>query len=609
MRRYEFEQYAAVRRHQGLSFSPNGQEVAYTNNVSGQFNVWRQATHLGPDATPAAPVQLTALDEDVARTVAWSPDGADILTTVDHQGNENFQLCRIPARAGWLYPITKDFEARYEVPGKPFSPEGRRLLYGSNARNPADFDALIRDLETVETRSLMAGGANYFPASWSPDGTKVLIVELHGNTNTDLHVHDLRDGTSTNITPHDGEAIFGPGPWIRNGDAILVLSNKDREFLGLGEVALNDGALTWIETPEWDVQDVERSRDGRYLAWIVNENGYSRLYVQETATGTRLEFADLPAGVYTSLEFSPTEPILGLYISRATAPNDLYMLDVETGKHWRLTRSFLGGVPEKDMVEPEPISYESFDGKKIPAYLYRPQAAEPGTRVPVVLSIHGGPEAQELPTYLYYGLYQYLLDLGIGVLATNIRGSTGYGISYQKLIHRDFGGDELKDLEHAALYLRTLDWVNPDKLGVFGGSFGGFATLSCLTRLPQYWAAGVDIVGPSNLITFARAVPEFWKRFMKEWVGDPDEDADMLRERSPITYVDNIRAPVLIMQGANDPRVVQAESDQMVERLRQLGRTVEYMVFEDEGHGFVKIPNVLKAYRATTGWFEKYLLD
>ncbi len=169
------------------------------------------------------------------------------------------------------------------------------------------------------------------------------------------------------------------------------------------------------------------------------------------------------------------------------------------------------------------------------------------------------------------------------------------------------GCAELRDLEGAARYLQGLDWADPARLGVFGGSFGGFATLSCVARLPGYWAAAVDIVGPSNLITFARAVPPFWKRYMRQWVGDPDEDAALLRERSPITYVDNVRAPLLVIQGANDPRVVKGESDQMVERLRSLGRTVEYMVFEDEGHGFTKTANSLKALRATAEWFERHL--
>ncbi len=606
---YSFEQFAAVRRHVGLTFSPDGQQIAYTNNVSGQFNVWRQPVHPAPSGEPLAPVQLTDLVEDVARTVAWSPDGKQILTTVDHHGDENFQLCLVRAGEGWLFPITSEPQSRHEVPAHPFSPDSTRLIYGSNGRNPADFDVLMRDLDTNAETSLLAGDANYFPVSWSPDGRRVIAAQLYSNTNIDVWLCDLETGESRNLTAHEGEERWNPGPWTEDGQSIYMLADRGREFMGLGTLNLRTGDLTWLETPDWDVLEVETSPDGRYLAWTVNVDGYSKLHVRDLSSGATRTFGDLPQGVYASLSFSPTEAVLAFYIGRGVAPGDIYLLDVETGRHWRLTRSFVGGVPESEMVEPELVRFPSFDGREIPAFVYRPRGASADRPVPVVLSIHGGPEAQELPSYNYYGLYQYLLSRGIGILAPNIRGSTGYGISYQKLIHRDFGGDELKDLECAARYLRNLDWVDPARLGVFGGSFGGFATLSCLTRLPQYWAAGVDIVGPSNLITFARAVPEFWKRMMRDWVGDPDEDADMLRERSPITHVENIRAPLLILQGARDPRVVKAESDQMVERLRALGRTVEYLVFEDEGHGFAKITNVLKAYRTTADWLEKYLLE
>src|SRR5690606_30589604 len=260
---------------------------------------------------------------------------------------------------------------------------------------------------------------------------------------------------------------------------------------------------------------------------------------------------------------------------------------------------------EADMTRPELIRYPSFD-REIPAFLYRPTGG--AGKLPVLLSIHGGPEAQERPQYLYAGFYQYLASRGIAVLAPNIRGSTGYGKSYQKLIHRDFGGDELRDLEHAAKWLQAQEWVDPARIGVFGGSFGGFATLSCVSRLPEYWACGVDIVGPSNLITFAQSVPPTWRDFMAEWVGDPERDAELLRERSPITYVDQIRAPLLVIQGAKDPRVHRNESEQMVARLRELGREVEYLLFEDEGHGFTKRANNLKAFRAAAEFFERKLL-
>ena len=212
----------------------------------------------------------------------------------------------------------------------------------------------------------------------------------------------------------------------------------------------------------------------------------------------------------------------------------------------------------------------------------------------MVLSIHGGPEAQERPSYNYGGLYQYLVGRGIAVLAPNIRGSNGYGRTYQRLILRDWGGGDLGDFRACAEYLRTSDWVDPARIGVFGGSYGGFATLTCMTRLPEYFACGVDIVGPSNLVTLARSVPPTWRSMMATWVGDPETEEEFLLSRSPITYADNIVAPLFVIQGANDPRVRKAESDGIVEALRARGVEVRYDVYEDEGHGFTRKENEAK---------------
>ena len=278
------------------------------------------------------------------------------------------------------------------------------------------------------------------------------------------------------------------------------------------------------------------------------------------------------------------------------------MIETATGRVRRVTDNMLGGLRERDLATSELVSYPTWDGRDIGAWLYRPKRRG---RLPVVLSIHGGPETQERPWYQPF--YQYLVSRGIAVLAPNIRGSTGYGKTFQTLIHRDWGGGDLKDFEHAARWLREQDWVDADRIGVYGGSYGGFATLSCVTRLPEYWAAAVDVVGPSNLVTFAKAVPPTWRRFMDKWVGNPDTEADFLMERSPITYVENVRAPLLVLQGANDPRVVKGESDQMVERLRELGREVEYVVFDDEGHGFTKRENQQRAFRLAADWFEQHL--
>ena len=606
-RKYPFEQFTAVRHIHGLTFSPDGREVAYITNTSGQFNLWKQSVGGG------WPWQLTAFEEETLRSVAWAPDGKRFVFTADRHGTEFHQLYELEIPGGWPVQLTDAPNVQHNFSSEGFSPDGRAIVYANNERSPADMDALWRDLATGEVKALMAGEGNFFPVSFSPDGTYVMIVHVRANTDMDLWLYDLPAQKGENLTPHpeDEEIVFWPGPWRPDSKAFYVITDKDREFKGLALYDLEKRSLEWVETPDWDVEGAALSRDGKYLAWVVNEDGYSRLYVRDLETGEPLELPELPRGVIPAMaggpEFSPDGKLLAFYFAGARRPNDLYVLDLEGREVRRLTHSHIGNIPEEEMVEPELVRIPSFD-REIPAWLYKPQGLKEGERVPVVLSIHGGPEAQERPWYNYSGLYQYLLSRGIGVLAPNIRGSTGYGKSYQKLIHRDWGGGELKDLEACARYLQSLDWVDGRRLGVFGGSFGGFATLSCATRLPDYWAAAVDIVGPSNLVTFAKAVPPFWKRYMKKWVGDPEEDYEFLMERSPITYVEQLKCPLLIIQGANDPRVVKAESDQMVEKLRSLGREVEYLVFEDEGHGFTKRANELRAWKATVEFFEKQLL-
>ena len=389
-----------------------------------------------------------------------------------------------------------------------------------------------------------------------------------------------------------------------DGSGFYVISDEGREFAGLAFWDLKEG-MRWIDAPDADVESVALSGDGRYLAWIVNQEGYSAVKVRDLRSNQDVALPEIPKGVIDVLAISRSGGKVGFLIAGATHPNEVYVLDLERSTLTRLTESMLGGIDEADLTEPELIHYPTHDGREIPAWLYRPEGEGP---FPVILSIHGGPEWQERPTYNYAGLYQYLLTRGIGILAPNVRGSTGYGKSYQKLIHHDWGGAELGDFKAAADYLKGLNWVDGDRLGVYGGSFGGFATLSCVTRLPDYWAAAVDIVGPSNLVTFAKAVPPTWRRFMDQWVGNPETEVDFLMERSPITYVDQVTAPLFVIQGANDPRVVQNESDQIVERLRERGVEVKYDVYEDEGHGFTRRANELKALGDTAAFFEKYLM-
>lgn len=603
---YTYEQFTAIRRYGSqppLAFSPDGSWLAYTVNTSGQFNLWKQPTAGG------FAHQLTLYSDNAVRSAAWSPDGKWIAFIADHHGDENSQVYLMPAEGGQPQKLTEVDDAQHFIDPSSWSPNGRYLaLYSNDRGDHTNMDVILYDLKTGEKRRLVQGSALYAFGGWSPDGKRMVAVDVKSNTNSDFYLVDVKTGGSKLLTEHDGQVKYFPGPWKRDGSGFYFVTDEGREFSGLAFYDVRKYEWRWVETPDWDVEFVSGSRDGRFLAWVVNEHGYSRLYVRNLKTGKLVKLPELPNGTIAALEFSPNGDKIALMTNTPTHCGEIYVLDLPKRKLTQITHSMLGGIDERDLAEPKLVHFTSFDGRQIPAYLYKPKGVSASKQCPIVLSIHGGPEAQERPMYIYSGVYQYWISRGIAVLAPNIRGSTGYGKTYQKLIHRDWGGNELKDIEAAAKYMQSLNWADSKRMAVFGGSFGGFATLSAVSRLPDYWAAAVDLVGPANLLTFVKAVPPHWRRFMDEWVGNPETDKDLLVERSPITYVDQIKAPLFIIQGAKDPRVVKSESDQMVEKLRARGVDVRYDVYEDEGHGFTKRENELKAWRTAAEFMEKYLL-
>lgn len=585
----------------GIAFSPDSREIAYITNTSGQFNLWKVPVEGG------APRQLTLFEEETVRSAAWSPKEPIIVLSADQHGDEFYQLYVLDEDGGWPAALTEKPRVQHNLNSTCFSPDGRKLAYFSNERNPSDMDVIIRDVKMGDTHTVLAGDAFFAFVNWSPNGKMILCQKVVSNTNSDIILCDTYNGKKLNMTEHDDEAVFGAGPWLMDNTGFLVATDYEAEFFWLGLYDLSACELDVVHAEKHDIELADLTRDGRLLAYASNRDGYSKLVVEDTRSDGPVKLPKLPMGVISDFAFSPDGRYLAYYLSTPNRIQDLYVIDLKKRLLRMLTDSMLGGVAESDMVHPRLVSYPTFDNRTIPAFLFRPSTTSARHKVPAILSIHGGPQAQERPVYTYAGFYQYLLNRGIGILAPNIRGSTGYGKTCTKMIDRDWGGGDLKDIEASVSYLRRLPWVDPNRIGIFGGSYGGFASLSAVTRLPDYWAAAVDIVGPSNLITFVKSVPPHWKRFMKHWVGDPEEDKALLIERSPITHVDHLKTPILIIQGANDPRVVKAESDQIVEKLKSKGIPVEYMVFEDEGHGFTKRENEVKAWKASAEFFERFL--
>jgi dipeptidyl aminopeptidase/acylaminoacyl peptidase len=596
-----FERFYAVRRFEPtLAFTADGAAVLFSCNISGQFNLWRAAV------AGSWPEQLTGFTSHTVRAIAVRTSDGLVAFAADGDGDEFHQLYLLE-RDGWPRRFTDAPKAQHFLNGAAFSPDGSRLAYGANARSPSDLEVWVQAIDGGDPRPVFGEGMFAFAGPWSPDGKQLLAIEARSNSDQSIHLVGADDGTATELTPHVEPAKFDPGPWKQDGSGFYLLTDAGSEFVGLAFYDLAARSWSYVEQPDSDISEVAGSADGRVLAWIENDRGWSRLRIRDLAADRELPAPQLPLGTSSVLGSGLTVSADGRRVAlvweQSRRSQEVYVIETATGEARRLTDSRFGAPPEGALVEPELVAFPTWDDREVPAWLYR----APGEgRRPVVIYIHGGPEAQERPGY--QPLLQYLCSRGISVLAPNIRGSTGYGKSYQRLIYGDWGGGDLRDFEAAATWLKAQDWVDDERLGVAGGSYGGFATLSCLARLPELWAVGVDLFGPSNLISLISSAPPTWWRVVLELIGDPETQHDELVARSPLTYADDIRAPLLVIQGAKDPRVVPAESEQLVARLRDLGRPVEYELFEDEGHGFTRYPNVVRAFKLAAEFLERHLV-
>lgn len=568
-----------------LAISPDGTTVAYSSNASGTFDLWTSPLVGGQ------PRRLTHLTNQAVSRVAWAPDGKSLVFSADRGGDEQYRLYTIAADGEDFTELSAGPDCQRVLADDPFDAGGRFLVYAANDRDATVQDILVRDLsDDSERRVSPPSGVIFTPGRISPDGRWLTVAGRRSNTDVAAYLIDLADDCSDAVclTAEHERALFSPGPWVPDSSGFYLLTDLWGEFTAVGMHSLHDASLTQITTDEWDVELVEAIGDT--LLWVVNENGRSTLHTRMNSRIAQLP--EIPHGVVDVLAPVPAADQVVLQVDSASRPKEIGVLDLSTGFRY-LTDTRPPALRTSSGVAPDMVSYPASDGRNVHGLLYRPTTPGPH---PVLLSIHGGPEAQERPRYAYTGLYQYLLAHGIAIFAPNIAGSTGYGLAHQMLIYRDWGGIDLDDLDHAIRHLQSLPDLDADRIAVMGASYGGFAALSCLSRLRHSWTAGVSICGPTNLLTLAQACPPTWKTIVASVLGDPDTDAEHLLRRSPVTYSDAIDAPLFVVQGARDPRVPQDESDQIVTRLRARGVDVRYDVYPDEGHGFVNRDNEINAY-------------
>lgn len=597
--RGEFRDFVPGERFRATpAISPDGTTVAYSSNVGGTFDLWTVPNAGG------RPRRLTHLRDRAVAQIAWTPDGKSLVFAADREGDEQYRLYTIDADGENLVEISSGPDCQRVLADEPFDADGRYLVYAANDRDETVQDILIRDLsDGTERRVTPPAGVVFTPVRVSPDGRWLSACGSRSNSDVAAYLIDLTDVQAAPkcLTAEHGHGLFVPGPWTPDSTAFYLRTDLWGEFTAVGLYSLRDASLTQISAEQWDVELLQAAGDT--LVWSVNANGRSSLHARRN--DTVLHLPQIPQGVVDALVLAPDAQQAVLLIDSPSRPREIGVLGLSTGFRY-LTDTRPPALRATSPAEPEMVSYPAGGGRRVHAMLYRPHTPGPH---PVLLSIHGGPEAQERPRYAYSGLYQHLLAQGIAVFAPNIAGSTGYGLAHQLLIYRDWGGIDLDDLDHAVRYLHALPGIDADRIAVMGASYGGFAALSCLARLRHPWAAGVSICGPANLLTLAQACPPTWKSTVANVLGDPDTDAERLLQRSPITYADAINVPLFVIQGARDPRVPKDESDRFVARLRARGVDVRYDIYFDEGHGFANRDNEIKAYGDIARFIVSHLHD
>jgi len=601
--RYTIEQFMDTERVMGASFSADGRRVAYSSNRSGVFNVYSQPVVGGQ------PEQLTFSSESPRFVQSFFPRDDRLIFSGDEGGNE---LDHVYLRQldGEVVDLTPGEGLKASFAG--FSADGQKFWIASNERDSSVFDLYEYDATTLQRELILENTVDAFLGAIAPDGSKVALNKVHLRSNSDILLWDRESGEITTLVADDGEVANAAATFSADSSALYYLTDRDSEFRYLVRRELDSGEESIVLQPDWDVMYAARSHGDKYLVAGVNEDSQTTLKILDAATHTELEMPSMPDGNITSVTFSADDNRMAFYVSGSRRPSDLFYVSLREGAPApkALTSTLNPEIDSAHLVDGEVIRFESYDGMEIPGILYRPHGAEADNPTAMLVRVHGGPGGQA--RIGYSALNQYLLNHGYALFDINNRGSSGYGKTFFAADDRCHGECDLGDVVAARHMLADLDWVDGERIGIIGGSYGGYMVAAALAFEPEVFDVGVNIFGVTNWLRTLKSIPAWWgpqRDALFAEMGDPEEDEERLHRISPLFHADNITKPMIVLQGANDPRVLQVESDEIVQALRDNDVPVEYVLFDDEGHGFRNRDNEITGYRAIREFLDTHLAE